>query len=104
MARSIGERLVVFEIGRLDGRPPEDSSRGWLLFPKEFSENLPDGVLLVDATEAVVRHYSRAGAAPLTLSKDNDHPNSLAHEIFAQLLMDRLLASGLLARVRETNG
>jgi hypothetical protein len=100
--RAIGATLVVLYMGRLDGLPADDPSRGWRPLPPGFAASLPAGVVFVDATRAVARHYAEHPDQPLTLTAADDHPNAAAHQLFAQLLARAIREHGLLADARAT--
>jgi len=100
-ARALDATLVVLHMGRLDGLPATDRTRGWRPLPDGFVEALPADVVFVDATGPVARHYARS-AKPLYLTRSDDHPNARAHGLFAKLLEREIVARGLLAPKQES--
>src|SRR5262245_23220070 len=89
IARELRASLILLHMGRLDGVDPATVSDGWMPLPAAFLSGLPEEVIFVDATHAVKDFFARNPGDKLTLPKD-DHPNAKAHEIFAEILKQKI--------------
>ena len=96
VARRLGATLVVLHIGRLDGRPADDTSRGWRPLPPELVAALPPDVVFVDAVPAVAAFQRAHPDQPLVLSRTDEHPNARAHRLFAGLVAEAIRRRKLL--------
>jgi hypothetical protein len=91
IARQLNATMILLYIGRLDGVEPSVVSEGWMPLPDTFTKRLPEEVVFVDATDAVKDFYAHNPGQKLYLA-DNVHPNEKAHELFAQVLRQAILA------------
>lgn len=96
-AHRLGATLVVLHVGRLDGLPADDPSRGWRPLPPALRAALPPDVVFIDAVPAVAAFVKAHPDTKLVLTERDDHPNAQAHALFAHLLVDTLRARGLVA-------
>src|SRR5688572_12967406 len=96
LARQAEATLVILYMGRMSGADPP------IRLPEALLAGLPKEVVFVDTTDAIKRHYATAPAEPLYLTDDNPHPNARAHELFAELLQDRIAAARFLERAPGT--
>jgi hypothetical protein len=96
-ADAMGATLVVLYMGRLDGLPADDPSRGWRPLPPALVASLPPRVVFIDSTPAVAHYYATHPGQSLTLTAADDHPNADAHALFAQLIAREVRKRGLLA-------
>ena len=92
MAKIAGElnaKLVLLNIGRLDAMDPAGPSL-WLPLPAAFLAGLPEEVIFLGTADAVKDLYSRNPGEKLTLPEDV-HPNAKAHELFAEILRQKIV-------------
>jgi hypothetical protein len=94
-AQAMGATLVVLHVGRLDGLPADDPSRGWKPLPAALRAAIPPEVVFIDAVPAVAAFVREHPGERLTLTDRDDHPNARAHALFAQLIAATLRERGL---------
>ncbi len=97
-ARRMHATLVVLYMSRVDGLPADDLSKGWFPLPRAVIDAIPKDVVFIDTAPRVAQYYAQHPGQHLYLTRTDDHPNAVAHGLFAELLREQIVARGLLAR------